>query len=204
MLYTPVKLAVAADQLEKLKGDISDVRKKKNLSIKIQLKTKQGHPMPEQHTLLLTRGQIASIEKVHANGHRRFKTIRMSKQQVEKNLSHPGGILGFLASLAARALPALAKGVATGLLTSAAERISTSSSSASGEGLYLFKRGHCIKVDPVKGNGLYLRSQPSGNGMMRGDGLYLKRGDSMQTIGEGLILGKNSPFKNIPVLGWIL
>ena len=113
MLYTPVKLAVAADQLEKLKGDISDVRKKKNLSIKIQLKSKHGHPMAEQHTLLLTRGQIASIEKVRANGHRRFKTIRMSKQQVEKNLSHPGGILGFLASLAARALPALAKGVAT-------------------------------------------------------------------------------------------
>ena len=194
-LYIPVKLAVAADQLEKLKGNIS-TDAAGSLSIKIQLK---GKAMAEQHTLLLTRGQIASIEKVRAHGHRRFKTIRMSKQQVEKNLSHPGGILGFLASLAARALPMLAKGVATGLLSGAAESFGKSSN---GDGLYLFKRGHCIKVDPVKGNGLYLRAHPSSHGAL-GDGLYLKRGSSIHN-GEGLILGKNSPFKNVPILGWIL
>ena len=196
MLYTPVKLSVAADQLEKLKNDITNMKNKK-LSIKIQLKSKQGQPLAEQHTLLLTRGQIASIEKVRANSHRRFKVIRMSKQQVEKNLSHPGGILGFLASLASRALPALAKGLATGLISGVSKQIS------GGDGLYLFKRGNCIKVDPVKGNGLYLTSHHSGNGM-KGDGLYIKRGSSLQTVGDGLILGKNSPFKNIPILGWIL
>ena len=64
MLYTPVKLSVAADQLEKLKRDIGST-KKKNLSIKIQLKNKHGQPMPEQHTLLHTRGQLTS--KVRAN-----------------------------------------------------------------------------------------------------------------------------------------
>ena len=202
MLYTPMQLAVATDQLEKLKAYLTAGGvKKKNLSIKIQLRKKRGDPMPPLHTLHLTRAQIASIEKVRAYGHRRFKTIRMSKQQVEKNRSHLGGILGFLASLASRALPALAKGVATGLLSGAAEQLTGNSSS--GEGLYLFKRGHCIKVDPVKGNGLYLRSNPSGNGTM-GDGLYLNRGGSMQTVGDGLILGKNSPFKSIPILGWIL
>ena len=171
--------------------------KKKNLSIKIRLKSKQGQPIAEQHILLLTRAQIATIEKVRANGHRRFKVIRMSKQQVEKNLSHPGGILGFLASLASRALPALARGLATGLISGVGNQIS------GGDGLYLFKRGNCIKVDPVKGNGLYLTSHHSGNGM-KGDGLYLKQGSSLQTVGDGLILGKNSPFKNIPILGWIL
>ena len=36
-----------------------------------------------------------------------------------------------------------------------------------------------------------------------GDGLYLKRGGAVHN-GEGLILGKNSPFKNVPILGWIL
>ena len=46
MLYTPVKLSVAGDQLEKLKRDIEN-RKKKNLSIKIQLKDIHGQPMPE-------------------------------------------------------------------------------------------------------------------------------------------------------------
>ena len=197
MLYTPVKLSVAADQLEKLKRDIGSM-KKKNLSIKIQLKNKHGQPMPEQHTLLLTRGQLASINKVRANGHRRFKVIRMSRQQVEKNMSHSGGILDFLASLASRALPALAKGVATGLLSGVGNEIGSV-----GDGLYLFKRGNCIKVDPVKGNGLYLRSHHSGHGT-KGDGLYIKRGDSLESVGNGLILGKNSPFKNIPILGWIL
>ena len=209
MLYTPTKVTVAADQLEKLKREISNVDKKNSyLSIKIQLKNKQGHPMPEQHTLLLTRGQIASIGKVRANGNRRFKTIRMSRQQVSKNVSHPGGVLGFLASLASRALPALAKGLAAGLLGGAAEQLTGGSGSSGGEGLYLFKRGHCIKVDPVKGNGLYLRSHPSGDGSI-GDGLYLNRrsssgGNGMQAVGDGLILGKNSPFKNVPILGWIL
>jgi len=197
MLYKPVKVSVAADQLEKLKRDIKN-SEKQNISIKIQLRNKNGQPMPEQHTLLLTRGQLASIEKVRANGHRRFKVIRMSQRQVQKNVSHSGGILGFLASLASRALPALAKGVATGLISGVGKEIGSG-----GDGLYLFKRGNCIKVDPVKGNGLYLRSHHSGSST-KGDGLYIKRGDSLESVGDGLILGKNSPFKNIPILGWIL
>ena len=123
------------------------------LSIKIQLRNNHGQPMAEQHTLLLTRGQLASIEKVRANGQRKFKVIRMSKQQVQKNVSLSGGILGFLASLASQTLPAVAKGVATGLINGDGKEISSG-----GDGLYLFKRGNCIKVDPVKGSGLYLRS----------------------------------------------
>ena len=199
MLYTPVKVAVPADQMERLKGHFSSTAVgKNNLSIKIQLRSKRGQPMAEQHTLLLTRGQIADMEKVRTNGHRRFKLIRMSKQQVKRNISHPGGILGFLASLAAKALPILVKGVATGLLSGAVE----GAISKGGDGLYLFKRGRCIKVDPVKGNGLYLRAHPSSHGAL-GDGLYLKRGNSIHN-GEGLILGENSPFKKIPILGWIL
>ena len=37
-----------------------------------------------------------------------------------------------------------------------------------------------------------------------GDGLYLRRSGSGIRAGEGFILGKNSPFKNVPILGWIL
>ena len=53
MLYTPVKVTVAEDQLEKLKypGSLD----KPFLSIKIRLKGKKGE---DEHTLLLTRGQI--------------------------------------------------------------------------------------------------------------------------------------------------
>ena len=58
-----------------------------------------------------------------------------------------------------------------------------------------------MKVDLVKGNGLYITPHSSAETVA--DGLYLKRGSTIHA-GEGLILGKNSPFKNIPVLGWIL
>ena len=193
MLYSPVKVTVAEDQIEKLKASLN----KPTLSIKIQLK-KFGSGEHNQHTLLLTRGQINSIERIRNAGRRSFKTIRMSKSQIKKNLAHQGGFLSYLASLASKALPMLAKGLASGFMSGAADQVL----GKSGDGLYLFKKGHCIKIDPVKGNGLYLTAHSSGHGLL-GDGLYLRRGNAIHN-GEGLILGKNSPFKNLPILGWIL
>ena len=193
MLYSPVKVTVAEDQIEKLKSSLN----KPSLSIKIRLK-KFGNGEHNQHTLLLTRGQINSIERIRNAGRRTFKTIRMSKSQIKKNLAHQGGFLSFLASLASKALPMLVKGLASGFVSGAADQVL----GKSGDGLYLFKRGHCIRVDPVKGDGLYLRSHTLGDGTL-GDGLYLRRGNAIHN-GEGLILGQNSPFKNIPILGWIL
>ena len=43
--------------------------------------------------MLLTGGQIANIEKARALGKRKFKTIRMSPKQIEKNRSYQGGYL---------------------------------------------------------------------------------------------------------------
>ena len=190
-----MKVAIAENQLEKLKASLN----KSSLAIKICLKPKsQGSGEDDQHVLLLTRGQINALERAHASGRRNFKTIRLSKNQIKKNLAHEGGFLGFLARLASKALPSLAKGLASGFVSGASNEVL----GKSGDGLYLFKRGHCIRVDPVKGNGLYLRSHTSGDGAL-GDGLFLKRGNSIHN-GEGLILGQNSPFKNIPILGWIL
>ena len=195
MLYTPIKVAIAENQLEKLKTSLN----KNSLTIKIRLKPKtSGSGEDDQHVLLLTRGQINALERARASGHRNFKTIRLSKNQIKKNLAHEGGFLSFLARLASKALPSLAKGLASGFVSGASNEVL----GKSGDGLYLFKRGHCIRVDPVKGNGLYLRSHTAGDGAL-GDGLYLKRGNSIHN-GEGLILGQNSPFKNIPILGWIL
>ena len=54
--------------------------------------------------------------------------------------------------------------------------------------------GICYRVQKMKGDGLYLAPHPC---FVEGDGLFLKHG-------EGLLMGKNSPFKNIPVLGWLL
>ena len=56
MLYTPVKVTVAEDQLERLKSDL----KKPFVSIKIRLKENKDN----EHTLLLTRAQIDSINRV--------------------------------------------------------------------------------------------------------------------------------------------
>ena len=124
----------------------------------------------------------------------------MSKYQIKKNISHQGGFLSFLAGLASKALPMLAKGLAGGFMSGVADQVL----GKSGDGLYLFKRGHCIKVEPVKGNGLYLKPHALKNHAAGvGDGLYLKRGDAVHN-GEGLILEKNSLFKNVPILGWIL
>ena len=72
MLYSPVKVTVAEDQIEKLKSSLN----KPTLSIKILLK-KFGSGEDNQHTLLLTRGQINSIERIRNAGRRTFKSKRI-------------------------------------------------------------------------------------------------------------------------------
>ena len=47
---------------------------------------------------------------------------------------------------------------------------------------------------------LYLAPHPR---FVEGEGLLLKHGNDIRD-GDGLLMGKNSPFKNIPVLGWLL
>ena len=63
-------------------------------------------------------------------------TLRLSRKQVQVNIKHEGGFLGMLAALAARALPSLLGGLATGLVSGAVEKAITSS----GSGLYLHKK----------------------------------------------------------------
>ena len=111
-------------------------------------------------------------------------------------------VVFLLAGLAAKALPSILGGLATGLVSGAVKR------AVGGDGLYLVKSGHCGEVEPVKGNGLYLTPHRGGGGgsllgRVHGDGLYLKRGSTIQE-GSGLILGANSPFKNIPILYLLL
>ena len=100
MLYTPVKVTAAEDQLEKLKypGSLD----KPFLSIKIRFKGKKSE---DEHTLLLTRGQIDSINWARSAGKRTVKTLGLSKNQIKKNISHQGGFLSFLAILASQKSP---------------------------------------------------------------------------------------------------
>ena len=183
-MYTPVDVNVGSST-EKLKKAIAN---RSPASVQISLDGGGGH------TLLLTRAQKDRIERAKLIG-KRSMTIRMSRKQVQANVEHSGGFLGLLAGLAAKALPIVLGGLTSGLLSGAVEK------AVSGSGLYLHKSGHCVKVEPVHGDGLYLTPHRTLPG--RGDGLYLKRGGTI-VDGRGLILGKNSPFKNIPILNLLL
>ena len=189
-MYTPVKLAVAPNQQDKLKQAIVN---ETPVSIKVELTPPTGSS--NEHTLLLTRAQIARLDSARTVGKRSKMSIRFSKKQVKANLSHQGAFLGMLAGLAAKALPTLLTGVTTGLLSGAVEK-------AMGNGFYLHKSGQCVKIQPVKGNGLYISPHSRLSGI-KGDGLYLKRGTNVYD-GNGLLLGSNSPFKNIPILNLLL
>ena len=75
----------------------------------------------------------------------------------------------------------------------------------SGEGvkMYLQKEGKCYDLKKTVHGALQISPRPKLTGVC-GDGLYLRYPGSGIYTGEGFILGENSPFKNIPILGWIL
>ena len=154
------------------------------LSVKLDLR-KNGDT-----TVLMTHGQIVKMHRAISSGKNAI-TIRMGKKQVQSNVKFEGGFLSSLMKLATRALPVLLGGV----LSSAMEK------AVSGNGLFLGKRGYgTAKIDFIKGsNGIVLTPVKT----EKYHGLYLKHNGEVYQ-GEGLILGPNSPFKDIPVLNLIL
>ena len=167
---------IACSQRENLKSQIQQ----KHLPVKIDLKN-----TTPTDTLLLTRGQIANIEKARALGKRKFKTIRMSSKQIEKNRSYQGGYLNIISN-------------------KDEQDVTSPTFDACDDGVYLLKNGHCMRVYPVQDNGLYLQEH-SGNTFnnVSNDGLYLKRNNMIEN-GEGIVFAENSPFHNIAVLKYIL
>ena len=63
--------------------------------------------------------------------------------------------------LAARVLPTIMSGFATGLLSCSVYKAISGSGAAVGDGLYLHKHGKCYRVQKMKGNGLYLAPHPT-------------------------------------------
>ena len=74
-----------------------------------------------------------------------------------------------------------------------------------GEGImmYLRKDGKCYDLKKTMDGAMHISPRPKLTGV-HADGLYFRRPGSGVFCGNGLILGRNSPFKNIPILGWIL
>ena len=139
-MYTSTKVTVFNEQHDKLKNAIAH---QKPISIKLNLNHGGGGVGGGEHTLLLTRGQSAKIERSKMIGKHQV-TLHLSKRQAQANVQHQG----MLARLAAKAFPSILGGLAAGLMSGAVKR------AVGGDVLYLHKLGHCVKIDTVRGNGL--------------------------------------------------
>ena len=192
--YINVKVNISEGQKEKLQHAI----KANCASVSIRL----GHEdLKGNDILAITESQAKKIAKAHENG--KGITIRMSSKQIKHNTKIEGGFLGRLVGLAARALPMIAKTVLPALGVGALSGLASSRvQKAMGSGLYLKKGGLVSQVE-TDGQGLYLKPYKGKGLQSYGDGLYLKQGGKLYD-GKGLLLGPNSPFANIPILGAIL
>ena len=182
-MYVQYKVNVSENQVDTLKGDI---RLKKGVTLCFP---KGG--TRSDHVLVLTPAQINRLDKAQVQGKR--IQIRLSAKQVARNVSYTGGFIGMLASLEARAIPLVARTILSGLTTGL---LSGGINKAISDGLYLHKHDKCYRVQKMC-DGLYLAPHSR---FVEGDGLFLNHGEDISD-GAGLLMGKNSPFKNIPVLG---
>ena len=196
MLYQPYNVDLSTNIKDKVRAAIDESK-----PLLLRLKKDQ---LSGDKPLLLTKGQIAKIEK--AQEMKTGVSLKFSKKQLKANVEFKGGFLGMLAGLAARILPSLLSGLATGVVSGAVEKAITSSGSSkkdsTGDGLFLHKNGQSCRVQQADGNGLYLSSHKRLEDVT-GDGLFLRYGRNIYE-GDGLLLGPNSPFKNIPLLNLIL
>ena len=192
--YTNVQVNISEGQKEKLQHTI----KAGCPAVNIRL----GHEDLECNDILaVTKSQVKKLAKALENG--KGITIRMSSKQLKHNTKTEGGFLGLLAGLAARALPMIAKTVVPALGFGALSGLASSGvQKAMGSGLYL-KKGGCVCQVEMDGSGLYLKPYKGKGLQSYGNGLYLKQGGKLYD-GKGLLLGPNSPFANIPILGAIL
>ena len=192
MRYTIVKVNVSQGQVAKIKRA---VQAGAPVSIRLSHSDICG-----EHDLALTSAQINRLKKAYQNGV--GVTIKMSKTQLAHNAKVEGGFIGALLPMLATAgkflLSSVLPSIATGALSAAG---SAAVNKLTGKGiLYLKKNGMGVKVRST-GEGLYLTPWTKGSSL--GEGLYLKSG-SGYVDGRGLLLGPNSPFKNVPILGMIL
>ncbi len=90
--------------------------------------------------LLLTQAQINNIKNAKLKN--KGVTLKLSGKQIRANLKVEGGFLGMLASLAARFIPTLLGGLATGLISGGVEKAITGSG-IERDGFFVQKDGKC-------------------------------------------------------------
>ena len=198
-MYTEHEVNISAGEKKRLEAKLRGERERGGLTQKtLTIKTDNGGVGGDKVMLLLTRQHIARLQKARSPA----TIIKMRKRQILANMKVEGGFLGMLAGLAARALPTLLTGLASGVLSGVVENAITSKKSkTNGNGVYIQKGKHCYRADPVEGDGLFL-SRATHRYPRHTDGIYVQDGPKVHD-GKGILLGKNSPFRNIPVLGWL-
>jgi len=200
--YTNIKVNISEGQKDKIKRALeagSD-----SVSIRLSHDDLMG-----EDVLALTQRQINKMIKANENG--TGMTIKMSKTQLVHNVEVEGGFIGailpFLATagkfLLSKVLPGLATGALAGLGSAGASKV-IDKISGSGGVIYIRRGDRNVKI-VRQGEGLYLKPCRGSGLDGKGDGLYMKTGKGLfMKTGKGLILGPNSPFSNIPILGWLL
>ena len=183
-MYNGINVLVPEKFHERIKGAVTQDRA---LGVKIKL---YGEP---NASIWVTPGQLLKIQKGVIAG-KKSLTIRMSRKQVKDNLKREGGFLSTLLSLATKALPTILTGLAGGVLSGVVEK-----AVKGGNGLFLGKRGYGTAQVNFEGEGITLTPVEAENL----NGIYLKH-DGQIYRGKGILLGPDSPFKDIPLLGLIL
>ena len=182
-MYTEIDVHVPPKYHEKIKTALIQDRP---LAVKVYLREEPNAK------IWATPGQILKMRR-NLNEGKNVLTLKMSRKQARKNLGYEGGFLSGLLSLATKALPTLLTGLTGGILSGVVEK------AIKGSGLYLGKKGYGTARVDIQGDGLVI-SPTEDEGI---NGLYLRH-DGHIYRGEGILLGKNSPFKDIPILGLIL
>lgn len=194
--YTNVKLNISQGQQDKIKKAAKD-----DTAVTLKL---SHDDLSGDHILALTNAQINKMKKAYEDG--KGITLKLSKTQLAHNMKVEGGFLPALLGAASAILPFLAKtalpALATGALSTLGSEVVSKAMSLQGAALYIKKGNHSAKVIKA-GQGLYLSPWKKSDSV-QGTGLYIKTGKGAYINGQGLILGPDSPFKNIPILGLIL
>ena len=182
-MYFHAKVHVPEKFHQRIKNAMT---KNRPLSVRIGV-TKDG-----EDVMLLTQGQMNQISKA-IKENKKLVTLRLSQKQVQANVKTEGGFLSTLMQLATKALPIILSGLATGVISSGVEK------AIGGNGLFLGRRGAGTAKVEFNGNGIVLTPVQD----EKLNGLYLRH-EGQVFQGKGLLLGANSPFKNIPILGLLL
>jgi len=193
-MYTSVNVNISNSQKAKLKKALA-------AGNELSIRFSYDDLMNGSDVIALTQTQLNRLKKAYETG--RGITIKLSKTQLAHNMKIEGGFLPLLAGLAAKAipfltgtvLPALGVGALSGLANTGVQKLV-------GNGLFL-KKGGCVCEIETDGKQVLLGPVNGKEFTKLGDGLYLKKEGQIYD-GKGLLLGPNSPFKNIPILGMLL